>query len=624
MCGIVGYTGKRQAAEILLDGLARLEYRGYDSAGVAVAGPGASLSLVRAVGKLARLRERLIADLAPGTVGLGHTRWATHGAPSESNAHPHPDCTGRLAVVHNGIIENHAALRAALSRRGHLFRSQTDTEVVSHLIEETLAGLVPSGSLSGTPPEALLLEACRAAFLQLQGAYALGVLWESAPGFLVAAKHGSPLILALGEGETFLASDVPAFVSQTRKVIFLDDGELALLSPAGVVAQRLDGREITKPVTVIDWEHGVAEKGGFRHFMLKEIHEQPSAVENTLRGRLLPLNDGILLRESGLSPEILPSIKRVHIVACGTACHAGIIGKYLLERFTRLPVQVEAASEFRYREPILDPSTLVVAISQSGETADTLAAMRLAKEQGAKVLAICNTVGSAVARNADFNFYTRCGPECGVASTKAFVGQLVALYCLTLHLGLALGRIPPREGQSWVEQLAALPALIRRALALGGEVEKIAGRFAESRHFLFIGRTFNYPTALEGALKLKEISYIHAEGYAAGEMKHGPLALIDSEMPVVAIATHSEVFDKIVSNIEEARARGARIIAVCNEGETRLDGKADALLRLPRVGEFLSPVLNIIPLQLLAYHIADLRGCDVDQPRNLAKSVTVE
>ncbi len=620
MCGIVGYIGDRDAAPILLEGLRRLEYRGYDSAGIAVLADG-TVGIARSVGKLANLDALLNRQPLKGSLGLGHTRWATHGKPTEANAHPHTDCTGDLAVIHNGIIENYAPLKAALLETQHFFKSETDTEVAAHLIEHHLAKLAGQSPL---PPERLLLEAVRLALQEVRGAYALAVVWSQAPGVIVAAKSASPLVIGLGRNETHLASDVPAFLRHTRQAVFLEDGELALLRGSLCEFYDLSGGRLQKTPVDIQWDANLAEKGGYRHFMLKETHEQPWAVENTLRGRVLPLRDGVLERETGMTPEALRGVDNVHLVACGTAYHAGIVGKYLIERYARIPSQVETASEFRYRHPILDKRSLVVAISQSGETADTIAAIQLAKKAGAKVLSICNTVGSTVARGSDFNLYTRCGPECGVASTKAFVGQLCALNAFALHLAVSVDRITEADARAWAEQLLALPDAVREALSLEPAVLELARVFAHSEHFLYIGRTLNYPTAIEGALKLKEISYIHAEGYPAGEMKHGPLALIDEQMPVVAIATESPIFEKLVSNIEEAKARGAQLIALATRGEQRLRGKADYILEMPPTLEQVSPIVNIIPLQLLAYHIANLRGCDVDQPRNLAKSVTVE
>jgi glucosamine--fructose-6-phosphate aminotransferase (isomerizing) len=620
MCGIVGYAGTRQAVPILLEGLKRLEYRGYDSAGIAVSSDGV-IGVSRSVGKLSNLDALLRREPRAGSIGLGHTRWATHGGPSEINAHPHLDCSGKIAVIHNGIIENHMTLKAALIERGHIFLSATDTEVLAHLIEEELKSC---DAFLDSRAEVALIAASRAALKMVRGAYALAVIWSGAPGIIVAAKQGSPLVVGLGDAENFMASDVPPLLKHTRMVVYLEDGELASIGGGRCTFFDPSGREIDKVPTFIEWDSAAAEKSGYRHFMLKEIHEQPRAVENTLRGRLEPGDGGVFARETRLTAEAFRSTAQVYIVACGTSWHAGIFGKYLLERYAGLQTQVETASEFRYRRPLLAPNTLVIAISQSGETADTIAAVQLAKQAGLKVLSIGNTVGAAIPRLADYNLHTYCGPECGVASTKAFVGQLTALSVLTLHAALARGRMPEEEGRRWSEQLQSLPELLRRTLKLDEQIRTIAEAFAASEKFLYIGRGVNYPTALEGALKLKEISYIHAEGFAAGEMKHGPLALIDANTPVVSIATRSDVFEKTLSNIEEAAARGARIVALCTEGERRLHGKLDFVLELPAVDEFLSPILNVVPLQLLAYHLADLRGCDVDQPRNLAKSVTVE
>jgi glucosamine--fructose-6-phosphate aminotransferase (isomerizing) len=617
MCGIVGYVGSRQAAPLLLEGLKRLEYRGYDSAGLAVLGEN-GIGLRRSVGKLGALQDLLGANPLSGSVGLGHTRWATHGPPTESNAHPHSDCSRKVALIHNGIIENHAALRKALAGRGHRFDSETDTEVIAHLIEERLK----SGA-SSTPEqrETAFIESVRTALGELQGAYALAVVWAGAPGVIVAAKTSSPLVVGLGGKESFLASDVPAFLDHTKRAVFLEDGELAVLSESGVRFLGIDGKVTSKTAIEIEWSRSMAEKGGHPHYMLKEIYEQPASIENTLRGRLEPRR---LDEELGLSPEQLRAFSEVHLVACGTACHAGMIGGYLLERFARLPTVVQTASEYRYREPIVKPSTLVVAISQSGETADTLAAVREAKSAGAKVLSVCNTVGSALTRVADYNVYTYCGPERGVASTKAFVGQITALHVLALRFARALGRLDDRQASEWAEELSRLPSLVGAALKVEPQIREIASLIAQREHCIYIGRNVNYPTALEGALKLKEISYVHAEGYAAGEMKHGPIALIDDKMPVVAIATRSRTLDKVLSNIEEAKARGGRIIALCTDGESRLDDRVEAAIALPPVGEAFSPIINSVPLQLLAYHVALARGCDIDQPRNLAKSVTVE
>ncbi|MBI3547938.1 MAG: glutamine--fructose-6-phosphate transaminase (isomerizing) [Elusimicrobia bacterium] len=624
MCGIIGYIGSKDATPLLMEGLRRLEYRGYDSAGLALLN-GGGIELRRCVGKLANLDALLGKQPLKGSVGLGHTRWATHGRPSEENAHPHTDCRGKLVVIHNGIIENYLELQGALAGKGHKFQSETDTEVIAHLIEERLKQL--GADRAGAMPnlrEPMLFEAVRGALSEMRGAYALAVLWSEAPGCLVAAKTASPLVVGIGDGEAFLASDVPAFLEHTRKAVFLDDGEMAVLTAKGCSFFRVDGKRIEKTPTNIQWDRTMAEKGGYRHFMLKEIYDQPQAVEDTIRGRLFPLKDGVLEREAGLSADVLKGITNVKLLACGTAHHAGLVGKYLLERFAKLPAVAEPASEFRYREPVVSPGTLVVAISQSGETADTLAAVKLAKQSGAKVLSVCNVLGSALTRTSDYNFYIHCGPEMGVASTKAFVGQLTALSLLTLHLSTALGRLSDDDSRKWVDEILRLPGLIRSALKLDAKVLELSRKFYKKEHFLYIGRDLNYPIALEGALKLKEISYIHAEGYAAGEMKHGPIALIDPDMPVVAIATDSRVTEKVLSNMEEAKARGAILVAVHTEGDKRFERLADVSLPVPKVQEHLAPILSVIPLQLLAYHIADLRGCDVDQPRNLAKSVTVE
>lgn len=608
---------------ILLDGLKRLEYRGYDSAGLAVVAEGA-LDISRSAGKLSNLSDLLLRRPMDGMLGLGHTRWATHGGPSEANAHPHTDCTRRIAVIHNGIIENYMALKLDLTARGHHFTSATDTEVLPHLIEEELRSFDLASPDAPARSEAALVHAVRAALGKVLGTYALAAVWSGAPGVIVAAKKDSPLVVGLGELENFIASDVPALLKHTRRVVYMEDGELAVLRSDRCVFFDARGRETAKTADVVAWDGAAAEKNGYRHFMLKEIFEQPLAVENAVRGRIHASGAAHLERETGLSPELLKKIERVHILACGTSWHAGIVGKYLLERHAGLSTQIETASEFRYRHPVMTPNTLVIAISQSGETADTLAAVRMAQQAGLQALSIGNTVGAAIPRQADFNLYTHCGPECGVASTKAFVGQLTALSLLTLYAGRARGFMPEREASVWAAQLDALPELLRLTLTLDAPIREIARIFFEAEHFLFIGRGVNYATALEGALKLKEISYIHAEGFPAGEMKHGPLALVDARTPVVAIATRSESFEKTLSNIEEASARGARLIALCTRGETRLRGKAEHVLEVPDAEEYVSPILNVVPLQILAYHVADLRGCDVDQPRNLAKSVTVE
>lgn len=622
MCGIIGYAGKKQATTLILEGLKRLEYRGYDSAGVAVIDSGA-IQRCRAAGKLANLETLLKKNPLKGVVAIGHTRWATHGKPSEENAHPHCDCSGELVVIHNGIIENYLELKERLAASGHSFASETDTEVVAHLIEDKIKSLSGSGQAAAPGfQEPVLFEAVRLALNEVKGAYALAVLWSRTPGVIIAAKTASPLIIGLGEGENFLASDVPAFLAHTRQAVFLEDGEMAVVKADGCRYFSLAGKRLDKLAVNIQWDRTMAEKGGYRHFMLKEIYDQPAACEDTMRGRFFPFKNGVLKRDAGLDAAILKGVRQLHIIACGTAYHAGLVGKYWLESLVGVPVHAETASEFRYRKSTLGPDDLVVTISQSGETADTLAAVRMAKEKGAKILSICNTVGAAIPRAADFNLYTHCGPELGVASTKAFIGQMTALAIFCLHAALARGAMAEPEARKLVDDMVKLPGDIRAALKLEGQVLDIARKFHKKGHFLFIGRHVNYPIALEGALKLKEISYTHAEGYAAGEMKHGPIALIDEEVTVVAIATRSKTFDKMASNCQEAKARGAQVIALVTEGAV-LPG-ADYMLKLPAVPELLSPIVNIVPLQLLAYHIAELRGCDVDQPRNLAKSVTVE
>ena len=612
----------KQAAPLLMEGLKRLEYRGYDSAGLASIVDGV-IERRRAPGKLANLEKVLAASPLAGCVAMGHTRWATHGKPSEENSHPHTDGSGSVAVIHNGIIENYLELKDRLVAAGAKFESETDTEVLAHLIAEKLKQLQPPGSAPKPDlTEPLLFEAVRRALADVKGAYAIAVLWSKAPGVIIAAKTASPLIIGLGEGETFLASDIPAFLAHTRKAVFLEDGEMAVLKRDGVSFFNLAGKKIEKAPVTISWDRTMAEKGGYRHFMLKEINEQPMSCEDTMRGRLLPLK-GVLERDCGMNADILKKTRTIQMIACGTAYHACLVGQYWFETLVGVPTRVETASEFRYRETTIGPDDLVVAISQSGETADTLAAVKNAKEKGAKVLAICNTVGSALTRAADWTLYSHCGPELGVASTKAFIGQLTALAVLVLHGAMGRGTMSEAEGRAFVEELVKVPGDIRGALKLDKQVLAVARKFAKKEHFLFIGRNVNYPIALEAALKLKEISYIHAEGYAAGELKHGPIALIDAEMPVVVIATQSRVLEKTLSSLEEVKARGAQLIVVATEGVGEFKD-VEHVLRLPPVSEILSPLVNIVPLQMLAYHIADLRGCDVDQPRNLAKSVTVE
>ncbi|HEV8441357.1 MAG TPA: glutamine--fructose-6-phosphate transaminase (isomerizing) [Methylomirabilota bacterium] len=611
MCGIVGYIGHRDALSFLLPALRRLEYRGYDSAGAATL-DGTGLEVRKAVGKIATL-EALIAAGRParGTVGIAHTRWATHGRPSDANAHPHVDCDGRLAVVHNGIIENYRELRQWLSAAGHRFRSQTDTEVIVHLIEHhQREGLV---------------EAVRHASRRLRGAYAIACVAADAPDLLVAARRGSsPLVIGFGEGERFIASDIPALLRETREVLVLEDGELAVLGRDDVTVEGLDGTRVTRARATIAWDAEAAEKGGYPHFMLKEIFEQPDVIRNTMRDRVDPDTSEIRIPELGLRDRELAGLNRVCFIGCGSSWHAALAGKYLLEEFARIPVEVDLASEFRYRNPVLDGRVLTVAISQSGETADTLAAMRTAREQGSRAIAICNVVGSSMAREADGVLYTRAGIEIGVASTKAFVAQLAAVTLLALKLGRARALVDPESINRAVKALWEVPDLMASVLEWSGEIRALAGRFVNARSALFLGRGLHYPLALEGALKLKEISYVHAEGYAAGEMKHGPIALVDPEMPVVAIAPAGPAYEKMASNIEEVKAREGTVIAVTSEGDAELCAKADAVVPVPPTLYWVQPLVVAPALQLLAYHAGVRRGCDVDQPRNLAKSVTVE
>jgi len=612
MCGIVGYIGTRRVVPILIEGLKRLEYRGYDSAGVVYAQEG-RLVKHRAQGKLVNLEEKL--DAVPDTTshqGLGHTRWATHGAPSEENAHPHSDCSGELVVVHNGIIENYRSLRKKLERKGHRFRSDTDTEVIVHLVEEYLDGD--------------LVKAVRRALKDLEGAYAVGVIWAKRPDMIIAARNQSPLVLGQAQDGTFLASDIPALLPYTNEVVFLEDGDLAVLTREGIeVLGVASGRKKNRAHQVIDWNPAMAEKAGFKHFMLKEIFEQPTAILNTLRGRIDPETGGVELPELGVAKEEIERLTRVSLVACGTSWHAALVAKYWIERFAGIPVEVDIGSEFRYRRLLLDENSLVVTISQSGETADTLAGLRLAKELGARVVAICNVLGSTMTREADGTIYTHAGPEIGVASTKAFTSQLAALLLLALSLAERRGALAEGVRKTLGHALVGLPAMIEQELPrLEKETGMIAERFSDSRDFLYLGRGLNYPIALEGALKLKEISYIHAEGYAAGEMKHGPIALIDREMPVLALAPPDEVYDKLISNVEEVRARHGRLILVGAQRDRSLKKLTPEVIGLPETHPELHPILYTVPLQLLAYQIANLRGCDVDQPRNLAKSVTVE
>lgn len=621
MCGIVGYVGNKKVVPILLEGLRRLEYRGYDSAGIVFIPQPADdakgtepLQKFRCQGKLSNL-EDMLEDVreVKSHIGIGHTRWATHGAPSELNAHPHTDCSGKIVVVHNGIIENYRSLREELQKKGHTFSSETDTEVLAHLIEEHMSGD--------------LVKAVKQALHLVEGSFALGVLWSEQPDMLVAARHQSPLVLGIQEGAgCILASDIPALLPYTNQVVFLDDQELAVLKADGFQVQNLrSGKSVTKEVHTVEWNAAMAEKAGYRHFMLKEIFEQPQAILNTFRGRLDPETGKVSLSEIGLDADELANISRISLVACGTSWHAALIGKYWLEKWTGIPVEVDIASEFRYRHLLLDKNVLVIPISQSGETADTLAGLRLAKKMGARVITICNVVGSTMTREADGVIYTHAGPEIGVASTKAFTSQLTALLLLTIYVAQQKGLVSESDCFELGRALVDLPNLLDKELPrIQQEMDSLANEFSGCRDFLYLGRGVNFPVALEGALKLKEISYIHAEGYAAGELKHGPIALIDRDMPVLALVPQDGVYRKVVSNVEEVKARNGRLILIGTEGDEDIGRIADYVMLLPKVHDELTPILFTIPLQLLSYQIANLRGCDVDQPRNLAKSVTVE
>jgi glucosamine--fructose-6-phosphate aminotransferase (isomerizing) len=609
MCGIVGYIGSRKTAEVLMGGLKRLEYRGYDSAGIAVFNKG-RIEIRRRVGKLASLEELVGDETFDGMVGIGHTRWATHGRPSDENAHPHK--AGKVAVIHNGIIENHLPLKEALQKKGRTFSSETDTEIISHLID----GFIQEGSS--------FLEAVKKALGLIEGSYALGILFEGDERCLIAARKESPLVIGLGEGDFFIASDIPPLLPYTRDFIFMEDGEVAHLTPDGVRVFDAKGKQVSKKPRRIDWNPLMAEKGGFKHFMLKEIFEQPRAVIDTIRGRLSEENGDALLEGVNLDSSVLKKIRRICLIACGTSYHAALVGKFLIEGLCRIPVETDIGSEFRYRNPILGNDTLLVTISQSGETADTLAALREGKRQGAMSLAICNVVESSLARDSDHVIYTHAGPEIGVASTKTFVTQLVILFLLALRMGRELGIISPKEGRGLIGELVRIPHLMEEMLQSSKQVLEIARKYLSARDFLYLGRGVNYPIALEGALKLKEISYIHAEGYPAGEMKHGPIALIDRDMPVVVLATRNDVYEKVLSNIEQVKAREGKVIALVSQSDREIVRKVDDALFIPETHPYLTPILLTLPLQLLAYHMADLKGTDVDQPRNLAKSVTVE
>lgn len=609
MCGIVGYVGDQDAVPILLDGLKRLEYRGYDSSGIAIHHNG-KIEVRRSVGKLVNLEKMLSKKGLSGTTGIGHTRWATHGKPSEQNAHPHR--SGGCVLVHNGIIENYLPLKQQLQKEGYRFESETDTEVVAHLV----AKYMRQGKC--------LSDAVLAATKDIRGSYAIAAVCEGEPHSLVVARSGCPLVIGRSGQSSLVASDVMAMLAHTRNVIYLEEGDLAVVTPTDIRMMDAQGRPITRTATAITWDAEAAEKSGYPHFMLKEIHEQPQTILDTLRGRYSFETGEADLPDLSLTSEQLVAAGKIWIVACGTSWHAGLVGKYLLEEMVKAPVQVDIASEFRYRDPLVGKDDLFITISQSGETADTLAAAREAKLKGARIMSIVNVVGSTLARESDGVIYTHCGPEIGVASTKAFTGQLAALYMLALHLGRVRGTLNANDGRIWLERVVALPTRVEHILKREAEIVAIAKRYYTKRNFLFLGRGINYPIALEGALKLKEISYIHAEGYAAGEMKHGPIALIDKDMPVVVLAPRDRLYEKTVSNLMEVKARNAPVIAFVSEGERDLGKAADAVFTIPDVPQLLTPILFVVALQLLAYHVAVLRGTDVDQPRNLAKSVTVE
>ena len=609
MCGIVGYIGPQEAMPIIIEGLRRLEYRGYDSAGIAVLNEG-RITIRRAKGKLCELENLLKQQPLIGGRGIGHTRWATHGRPSETNAHPH--YAGNIAVVHNGIIENYLELKARLIGQGHEFSSETDTEIIAHLVDQHLR---QSGDFE---------TAVRRALGEVRGAYAVAILCECEPEKMIAARLGSPLVVGQGQGEFFVASDIPAMLSHTRDMIFLDEGEIVVFADGTMRFTDLQGATVEKAIKTITWNPLMAEKGGYKHFMLKEIYEQPRAIADTLAGRVFSERGEIFLEGLNLDAEQLRRFDKLNIVACGTSWHAALSGKFLIEKLARLSVEVDIASEFRYRDPLVDERTLTVLISQSGETADTLAALREAKGKGGATIAICNVVESSIARESDGVIYTHAGPEIGVASTKAFTTQLVALYLLALHLGRVRGMVDAVRCRELIEPLLSLPRKMEEALEADEQIQKIAKEFMHARDFLYLGRGIQYPIALEGALKLKEISYIHAEGYPAGEMKHGPIALIDENVPVVFLCPHNETFEKAISNMEEVRARSGRVVAIATEGYAEQLGEVDALITVPETSDEVAPILTSIPMQLLAYHIAVLKGTDVDQPRNLAKSVTVE
>jgi glutamine---fructose-6-phosphate transaminase (isomerizing) len=614
MCGIIGYIGPKDVVPVLIDGLRRLEYRGYDSAGVAVVSNGA-IDLRRSAGKLSNLEQVIGSDPITGDYGVGHTRWATHGRPTEENAHPHRDCTGKIVVVHNGIIENYLDLKHELQAQGHRFVTETDTEIVAHMVEREMK-------------DDGLENAVRRALLHMRGLFALVLISADDPEKIVAVRKGPPIVVGLGDGEFFVASDIPAILSHTRDVVFLGDEEMAVITRTGVSFTDFFNRPVSKATQRVLWDPIMAEKAGYKHFMLKEIFEQPTAARETILGRVSQDSGKVFLEEMSVTDRTLAAVDRVTILACGTSWHAGLVGKFMIEQLARVHVDVDYGSEYRYRAPIVSKNTLAVVITQSGETADTLAALREAKAGGAASMAICNVVGSMATRETDGTIYTHAGPEIGVASTKAFTSQLVALYLLAVRLGQIRSVLSTEASKSHIDALLLLPQFLETALKLHAEIEEIAARFYNRTDFLYLGRGINYPIALEGALKLKEISYIHAEGYPAGEMKHGPIALIDERMPVVTIAPQDHVFEKMIGNMQEVKARGGSVIALTTRGDNKLastlDRSRDSILELPPTPDLLTPIVMSIPLQLLAYDIAVRRGCDVDQPRNLAKSVTVE
>jgi glucosamine--fructose-6-phosphate aminotransferase (isomerizing) len=613
MCGIIGYIGSKPVVPVLLEGLRRMEYRGYDSAGVALVGP-EGIELRRSAGKLSNLETTIRNQPVDGLYGVGHTRWATHGRPTEENAHPHRDCTGRIVVVHNGIIENYLELKEELKGQGHEFKTETDTEIVAHLVEREMR-------TDG------LENAVRRALKLMRGMFALVLVSAEAPEKIVAVRNGPPIVVGLGKDEFFVASDIPAILSHTRDVVFLGDEEMAVITRSGVEFTDYDGRAVSKTTQRVMWDPIATEKGGHKHFMLKEIYEQPSAARDTILGRVSLDRGRIFLEDLNIPEETFRTLDKVTIIACGTSWHAGLVGKYLIEALAKVPVEVDYGSEYRYRNPIVAGRELAIVITQSGETADTLAALREARRKGAHSIAICNVVGSMATREADGTVYTHAGPEIGVASTKAFTSQLVALQLLALYIAQVRGTLAEIEIRRHIAELLQIPQILEQTLKAAAPTDKIAERFYNHTDFLFLGRGINYPIALEGALKLKEISYIHAEGYPAGEMKHGPIALIDERMPVVAIAPNDHVFEKMIGNVQEAKARGGAVIAVTTAGDSRMAAVLDTndvMLPMPATTALLTPIVMTIPLQLLAYHIAVRRGCDVDQPRNLAKSVTVE